>query len=101
MHQLAEAIQGDNGYAWSWHCAVACCAMDEGVEHANAHRIADRFMAMAFQVVATEPVQALYVSDKAATGTAQLIRLPEVDYAPTNPSNHLWAALYKQPAKKP
>lgn len=50
LETLEKAFQDDYGYAWSWHCNIACCALDEGVDHAVANAIADRFMQLAFHV---------------------------------------------------
>jgi hypothetical protein len=47
---LRAAIQADPGYAWSWHCNVACSAMDEGLDHPAANRAAARFMFVCFGV---------------------------------------------------
>jgi hypothetical protein len=47
---LKAAMHADPGYAWSWHCVIACAGMDEGLEHAAANRAAARFMRMCFDV---------------------------------------------------
>jgi hypothetical protein len=47
---LKAAMQADPGYAWSWHCNIACAAKDEGLDHAAANRAAARFMFMCFGV---------------------------------------------------
>lgn len=47
---LKAAMQEDPGYAWSWHCNIACTTMDEGLDHAAANRAAARFMALCFDV---------------------------------------------------
>ena len=56
MERLTQQIKDDPEYAWSWHCNLAVCAMDEGLDHAAANRAAARFMQTTFGVVATEPV---------------------------------------------
>lgn len=63
MNALKAAIQDDPGYAWSWHCNVTCCAMDEGVEHDAANRIAARFMKLAFDVDTSERPATTNVGD--------------------------------------
>jgi hypothetical protein len=62
MASLKDAFQRDSGYAWSWHCNLACCAMDEGMEHGAANRAAARFMKLAFGVESKEPARS--VEDK-------------------------------------
>lgn len=52
---LTTALNSDPDYAWTWHCNIAGCALDEGVDHATANRIAARFMKSAFGVVTEEP----------------------------------------------
>jgi len=55
--EVKAAMQSDDDYAWSWHCNVACAAMDEGVDHKTAQKIAARFMGWAFQVDTERLVQ--------------------------------------------
>jgi hypothetical protein len=62
MEQLTEHIKADPAYAWSWHCNLAVCAMDEGLEHAAANRAADRMMQVLFGVKASPPES--YVDDR-------------------------------------
>jgi hypothetical protein len=50
LDKLSKAFRDDPDYAHSWHCAIACCAMDEGLGHAAANRAATKFMKMAFLV---------------------------------------------------
>lgn len=45
---LKEAIKNDPDYAWSWHCNLAMCAYDEGLDMAAANRSAMRFMKILF-----------------------------------------------------
>ena len=52
---LKNAMLTDYECAWSWHCNIVCCAMDEGVEHGTANRIAGRFMKLAFGVDTSRP----------------------------------------------
>lgn len=52
---LSSAMRDDPGYAWSWHCNVACAAMDEGAPHDSANAAAARFMRAAFGVDTTKP----------------------------------------------
>lgn len=47
---LRAAFAADPGYAWTWHCAVACAARDEGLAHDAANRAAARFMQAAFDI---------------------------------------------------
>jgi hypothetical protein len=48
MDRIAEAIQANPDYAWSWHCNIAMASVDEGMEHKAANRAAARFMYMCF-----------------------------------------------------
>jgi hypothetical protein len=50
LDRLSKAFKDDPDYAHSWHCAVACCAMDEGLNREAANKAASRFMKMAFEV---------------------------------------------------
>jgi hypothetical protein len=47
---LSSAFRDDPHFAWTWHCAVACAAMDEGAPHDAANAAAARFMKQAFGV---------------------------------------------------
>lgn len=44
MATVTNAIRNDPGYAWSWHCNIAMAAMDEGVDHMAANKLAARFL---------------------------------------------------------
>lgn len=55
MDHLRQAFQKHSDYAMSWHRNLACCALDEGVDHKTANLIASRFMKLAFEVVTEEP----------------------------------------------
>ena len=44
MATVSNAIRNDPGYAWSWHCNIAMAAMDEGVDHMTANKLAARFL---------------------------------------------------------
>lgn len=50
MNRLTQQMHEDPAYAWSWHCNIAACAMDEGLSHAAANRTAARFMKLAFDM---------------------------------------------------
>ena len=55
MDATKKAMVADNpskggSYAHSWHCNIAVCAIDEGIDHATANKIASRFMKLAFDV---------------------------------------------------
>lgn len=50
LYHLRQAMQDDPGYAWAWHCNMACSIMDEGVSHDISNRAAARFMKLAFDV---------------------------------------------------
>jgi hypothetical protein len=50
MKKLSLVMQRDPEYAYSWHCNIACAAIDEGIEHSVANRIASNFMSNAFKV---------------------------------------------------
>jgi hypothetical protein len=47
---LKKAICEDQDYARTWHDNLACCAMDEGISHSVANRIATRIMKLTFEV---------------------------------------------------
>lgn len=51
---LSRAMRNDDDYARAWHDNLACCALDEGVDHATAQRIAVRAMQVAFKVDTSE-----------------------------------------------
>ena len=44
MATVTNAIRNDPDYAWSWHCNIAMAAMDEGVNHVAANKLAARFL---------------------------------------------------------
>ena len=44
MATVSKAIRNDPDYAWSWHCNIAMAAMDEGVDHLTANKLAARFL---------------------------------------------------------
>ena len=44
MATVSNAIRNDPGYAWSWHCNIAMAAVDEGVNHMAANKLAARFL---------------------------------------------------------
>lgn len=50
FQDLKTSMKADPGYAWSWHCVIACAGMDEGLDHPAANRAAARFMSMCFDV---------------------------------------------------
>ena len=47
---LGDALRADDSYAWSWHCNIAVCFMDEGGGHTQSNLAAARFMKTAFGV---------------------------------------------------
>lgn len=47
---LAKRIKSDYGYAWSWHCNLACSMMDTGITRDKVNKAAARFMRTAFGV---------------------------------------------------
>jgi hypothetical protein len=51
MTTLKESMRKDPDYAWTWHCNLACCAFDEGVNIVTANDIAARFMSLAFSLL--------------------------------------------------
>ena len=55
MDMLRKAMSEDAQYAWTWHCALAMAAFDEGVDHATSNKIAQRFMKLCFGVETSEP----------------------------------------------
>jgi hypothetical protein len=56
MNTLSEAFKNDPDYAHSWHCNIACMAMDAGASHEVANEGASRFMKLAFGVETNEGV---------------------------------------------
>lgn len=48
--EFAKALCADPAWAWSYHCNLACAAMDEGLKPAAANRAAARFMKAAFGI---------------------------------------------------
>ena len=44
MVTIIKAVRNDPAYAWSWHCNIAVAAMDEGVDHMTANKLAARFL---------------------------------------------------------
>ena len=44
MATVSNAIRNDPGYAWTWHCNIAMAAVDEGVDHMTANKLAARFL---------------------------------------------------------
>ena len=54
LDSLRDALQADQDYAWTWHCNLACIAMDAGAEHESSNRRAATFMRDAFDVDVTK-----------------------------------------------
>lgn len=52
---LKKAMEGDPGYALSWHCNIVWAAFDEGVTSDVANRVANRFMKNCFGIETKEP----------------------------------------------
>ena len=52
---LSHEMKELDGFAWSWHCAIACCIQDEGVDWQKANAAARRFMKLAFDVEGYDP----------------------------------------------
>lgn len=50
MDTLKKAFENNPDYAHSWHCNIACMAMDAGATHEIANEGASRFMKLAFDV---------------------------------------------------
>lgn len=44
MDIVTGFMKSDLDYAWTWVCSIACCAMDQGVDHATANRIGINFI---------------------------------------------------------
>jgi hypothetical protein len=47
---LVREMKRDADYANTWQCNIACLLMDEGMNHADANRAADRLMRHLFGV---------------------------------------------------
>lgn len=54
FNRLKSQLKADPEMAFSWHCNIACCFMDEGGSRETANRAAARFMQHAFGVDMTE-----------------------------------------------
>jgi hypothetical protein len=54
---LSKVFADDPAYAWSWHCNIAMCSVDEGMERVAANRAASRFMKAAFGIDTIEMVK--------------------------------------------
>lgn len=55
FQELAQAINSDEAYAWSWHCNIAMPIMDElGCSHLEANKAAARVMQTVFSVDMTK-----------------------------------------------
>ena len=65
LYNLRQAFEKDHDYAWSWHCNIACCAMDEGILHPEANRIASRVMKIVFDVDTSSMVSRYFDNDVA------------------------------------
>lgn len=50
---LTAEMLKDEDYAWTWHCNIAVCFMDEGGTHRQANQAAARFMKLAFGIDVT------------------------------------------------
>lgn len=50
MHTLKRAFKLDKEFAHSWHCNLACSAMDAGVDPKIANDAAANFMKLAFDI---------------------------------------------------
>lgn len=57
LDSLRAQIQADDDLAWTWHCNVAVCFMDEGGSHKMAQHAAARFMQTLFGVDVTKFVE--------------------------------------------
>jgi hypothetical protein len=55
MNVIRQAMREDPGYAWTWHCNIACLLLDEGVAHDRANDRASGFMKLAFDVETKAP----------------------------------------------
>ena len=53
---LKDAMAADASYAWSWHCNIAVCMTDQGIDFDKANAGARNFMKLAFGVDTQEPV---------------------------------------------
>jgi len=49
-YAFKQALQADPEWAWTYHCNLACAAMDEGMRGPAANRAAARFMKAAFGI---------------------------------------------------
>lgn len=50
LSMLKGVMKFHPDFAWTWHCNIACVAMDEGVNASTANLLAARFMMSAFEV---------------------------------------------------
>jgi hypothetical protein len=54
LDAIKAAMAKDSDFAWTWHCNIAVCFMDEGGSHKAANLAASRFMKTAFDVDVTK-----------------------------------------------
>lgn len=50
FQELQKQLKEDEGYAWSWHCNIACAIQDVGVDHATSNKAASLFMERLFAI---------------------------------------------------
>ena len=55
LDDLNDAFVSDPSYVNSWHDNIACCGLDEGLEHGVANRVATRIMRHCFGVETKNP----------------------------------------------
>lgn len=48
LQVVRYTMQHDPEFAWAWHCSVAHEALNEGIIHGVANKIATRFMSTVF-----------------------------------------------------
>jgi len=51
---IKDKLQKDFMYAWGWHCNIAVCSQDEGMDHVSSNKAAARFMKICFDVDTTQ-----------------------------------------------
>jgi hypothetical protein len=52
---VQKAMQDYRDFAYVWHDNIACTALDEGIEHPIANKIATRVMELLFNVDTRRP----------------------------------------------
>lgn len=77
LSELKAALQRDEDYAWTWHCNIACIALDCGESHEDANRRAASFMKNAFDVDVTNQDNWKQLEDQWKSDLPKIVREKE------------------------